>query len=191
MPSVLDSVKPIGVEVAAGNASGQTYQTPTEMNPHQDAVSVAGVHLQDTSATSSDKAVWIDRQAGSLRLSDSITQRMLSELVTSVSGQVNSHDNQRDFAHFLDGIGPSSGAGYLVRTMSGPLVASETWYTSSSMATKIIAKTYAYPAGSPLPSSCLYTLYSASGIALKTCSEAFTYSGPFVASTTRTFANVS
>lgn len=187
MPSTLDSVKPIGVEVAAGNASAQTYQTPTELNPHQDAVSVAGVHLQDTSATSSDKAVWVDRQAANLRFSDSTTQRLLSELVTSVSGGVNDHEALRSLEHLIgSGPGPAFTGAYMTRTYNGVLPLVDTWWTSNAQANKILTKARTYPAGSVFPSSVVWTVYSAAGAAVQSLTQSLNFSGALLVSATRT-----
>lgn len=169
-----------------GGNSLQLDMGPTEVDPTQDAMDARGYYVQN--GTSADAAVFIDRTAASLRLADGATSRLLAELVTSVQGGVNYHGGLADIVHWLANGGPgdavASGA-FEQRVYSGPLLSSRTWYTSSTLATKVYSVAYAYIAP-PLVSSQTMVLY-ASGVAIRTVVDSFTYSGPLLTGTTRSW----
>lgn len=191
MPSSYDSCRALAVETPAEGGT-QARGDVTEVDPTQDALAAAGLHLVGSSATANDKSVWIDRTAGGLRLTDGTAQRLLSELMAVTDGSAQSHSAARGLEHYLAGGGPGPGiapsGAYLQRIFSGPLLTSETWFTSSAASTKILSRTLTYPTGSVLCSSQAITIYNASGSALRTCTDTYSYSGPLITSCLRAWS---
>jgi hypothetical protein len=182
-------IRPVGLE-SPSEGGTQTAKDLTEVDSRTDAVSVAGVFLQG-GTTTADRQVLLDRSGSQMRLADSTTTRVLSDLMCNVAGGVNAHNAIRDIQHFLGNEGPGDGfasGAYLQRSFSGPLLTSEIWFTSSQATTKIISKTLAYPSGSPLPSTITWVVYGASGAALRTMVDTLSYSGPVCYAVTRTWS---
>lgn len=184
----LDAVRCLKMESPSGG--GRQLDTyPTELDPLQDAVTAAGVYLQNASDTVTDKNVLVDRANTDLRLTDVATTRLLKELVTSVTGQVGSHNALLDSIHYMGDAGPADGhpSGSVCQiTRNGPLVTSRVWYTNNSLTSKIFSTAYSYTG--PLCTTITRILYGPNNAVVRTLTDALQYTGPLCTGRTRTWS---
>lgn len=185
-----DAVRPIGLESPTQGGT-QAYVTPREIDTREDALAAAGYYINGPTVAAADKQVLVDRAKGShLRLTDPQASQLLSNIVGgSVTGS-NPHASLADFTHFLGAPaeGWASGA-HRVLGFSGPLVTSETWFTSTAMTKRIFFSLHQYYADSPLIGRTVSVLFAPNGTdALRTLVQTYGYLGPVCISETRTWS---
>lgn len=184
----MDQIRPLKME-SPQEGGTQLDWGPTELNPLQDALTAAGLYVQDPAAATVDTKVLLDRTGASLRLTDGITSHVLRELVSSSSGQVGSHNALPDVIHHLAQGGPGDGyasGSFRVDSYSGPLLASRVWYTSAAQTQKIFAVTRTF--SGPLVATTTYVLYDATGAQARQVVDTHSYSGPLCVQITRTWS---
>lgn len=182
-----DIVRPLKFE-AKSRGGTQNDTDATELNPLQDALAVSGIALQDTTGTTLDQAVLIDRLSARLRLADSTTSRLLSELVCTPTGQQGSHNALLDVIHFLaDGPGDGFAKGACaIDTYNGPLLLNTVWFTDETQAKRIVAVAWTYTG--PLIATEKMTLYAADGTTVvRTVTDTYSYNGPLRSKRVRTW----
>ena len=187
MATLPDACRALKLESPAEGGTQLDYW-PKEIDPAQDALTAAGLYVQNAANSTTDKTTLISRSAQGLTFTDAKTSHVLGELVSSTTGQVGSHNALPDIIHFLSdgpGDGFASGA-YLSTTFAGPLITSRVWWTTAAMTQRIFAIVYAYKG--PLLSTVTYTLFNAQGVQVRLLTDTLTYNGPLLASVTRTWS---
>ena len=122
-------------------------------------------------------------------LSDSNLRKRYVVGAGTSSDFTTTHKTLRDLIHFVsdgpaDGFGPTLFKETLPN--ADPFPTSIIWWSSPAKTIKIIEKTLVYNS-SKFPITITWTMYSSSGIAIKSAIDDITYSGPFEISRERTF----
>ena len=185
-----DRIRALKIE-SISEAGGQTDESVTETNIGQDFLDALGLCLQLPGATAqaSDAAVYVNRaQDSALQFTDVTSGTLkLAQLLTCVLGKPGSHASVPDFSHWLGAPteGYASGA-FRKITLTGALPSTVTWYTSNAATTRLFSTSFTYTG--VLVSQKVHTLYG-NNVAIRTLTEAFTYSsGVFAPTITRTWA---
>lgn len=187
-----DRVRCLKIEtVSEGGSSEDVYGGVSEVSVGQDYLDAAGVTLQKlgANAATSDTACRLERIASSdMQFTDPNAGTVqLQTLLTSLTGLAGSHNAIKDPIHFLhDGPGDGwpSGA-FCQKTYTGMLLRQSTWYTTSAMTVPIVSRAYTY--NGLLVATETLTLYSASGAAVRTVVDTYSYSGIYRISCARTY----
>lgn len=164
----MDRVRPLKLEDTQ-DGGGHLDFGPTELNPKQDAVDVAGVYLQES--TTSDTTVLIDRNQGQARFADPVAgTQLLSALAQHPVTQGPIRNS------YLQIVGPAFAP------------TQEIWWTDSTMAKRIQVVTYTQtaPATAFTPSPVTTQFYAANGTTV-VCQivDTIAYNGQAVATISR------
>lgn len=185
-----DRVRALCLESPSSGGS-QLYSNSTEVDPREDGLDARAFFAQN--GTSADSTAYVSRTGPHLTLTDANAgTKNAADLVTRVLGAVSSHAGLTDIQHFLADEGPGDGwaSGANLRTVyAGALLTSKTWYASSAAsAAPIVRYAVTYKAGTPLPATQVWTLYTASGAVYRTLTDTLTWAGVQLANVTRTWA---
>lgn len=145
MATLPDVVRALVLESPAEGGT-QLNTWPTELDPSQDALTAAGLYVQNARNSATDKSTLISRGTGGLTFTDALATRVLSELVTATRGQSSYHGALADVVHYLaEGPGDAFASGAVaVDTYSGLLRTATTWYTDASQTKAILAMAWTY-----------------------------------------------
>lgn len=181
-----DRVHPLKMEdSAAGGTELDPY--PTALNHNEDFLDARGVTFQND--TSNDEAAVIERDA-----SDNLTftdpnsgTKTLSELVAGTGGLTElGHRTLRQLIHFID-EGPAEGftTGAYRETTGTIFPTAIIWWESSAKLKKIVSKEITWSGVNP--TQIVWKVYDTDGsTVLATVTDAFSYSGIYETSRTRT-----
>lgn len=187
----VDRVRPLKLECPREGGTQLDYG-PTEVDPAQDGVDAAAFFHQ--APTTADAKCYTDRDPADSgwRFTDPVSgTKRGADLVSAKLGAVSAHQSLADVIHFLeDGPGDGWPTGSVrVRLGTGPSPLGYVWYTSSAQTKRIVDFAYSYAAESFLPSLRVMRMYAVDGVTVtRTVTDAYTWSGPLLVSTTRAWA---
>lgn len=183
----LDAVRALCLENPVTGGT-QIALAQRELDPSQDALTAAGVFLQNASNSASDKTTLVSRSAAGMTFQDINVSRVLGELVSSTRGASSAHQSLLDVIHFLnDGPGDGWASGAVCQdNYSGLLLVSSTWYTDATQSKRIVAQSWTY--SGLLIATEKTILYAADGVSIvRSVTDTYSYSGSIRTQRTRTW----
>lgn len=194
-----DRVRPLKNEnIGVGEGSDDDLGFPTQADPTEDELAVAGIVAGEAGKDGSDLLVRLYREDDEWYFEDTnnsgIQRKSLSDLAVTASGSgvsENQHKALRDIIHFIDdgpGDGFASGAYRETLPAGSPFPTSIIWYESAAKTNKIVEKIITR-ASLVAPTPIVWKMYDTDGsTVLATVQDDVVYSGVFEVSRTRTIS---